>query len=79
MIATEGRTDHVEVTIDDLFVEHYDPPKVPPKTSAAMKGRRHHGMRRVVPHPTSLAGIGLIGATFLAAGWIAYKAFSKRR
>ncbi|MBX3230529.1 MAG: hypothetical protein KIT84_02650 [Labilithrix sp.] len=69
MMPTEGRTDHVEVTIDALFVEHYDPPKVPPKTSAAMKGRR----RRVVPHPRSLVGIGLIGAALAGAGLLVFK------
>lgn len=71
-------TDHIEVTIDDLFVEHYDPPKVPPKISAAMKGRRSTRERRdriarFVPHPRSLLGGGVIGVAILGAGYLVYK------
>jgi len=68
-------TDHVEVTIEDLFIEHYDPPKVPPKTSAAMKGPRvtRGRGRRIVPHPKSLLGAGLIGVVLAGAGFLAFK------
>ena len=56
--------EHVEVTIDDLFIEHYDPPVVPPKVSAAMKAAR----RRRVPHHKSLLGILLLGGLIAGAG-----------
>ena len=65
-----GRTDHIEVTIDDLFIEHYDPPAVPPKTSAALKGRRYaeKPARRKIPHPKSLLGLLLLGGLITGAG-----------
>ena len=77
-----GKTDHVEVTIDDLFIEHYDPPVVPPKTSAAMKGdprkRREAGKtralsRRKIPHPASLLGLLLLGGLITGAGVVGYR------
>lgn len=81
------RTDHVEVTIDDLILEHYDPPAVPPKTSAAMKGdpalrhgrsKKSGAMRRVLPHPSSLLGMLLLGGVTAGAGLVGrllYKRF----
>lgn len=68
-------TDHVEVTIEDLFVEHYDPPKVPPKTSSAMKATRRRS-QRIVPHPKSLLGVGLLsaaGVVLMGASVLAYR------
>ena len=65
-------SEHVEVTLDDLFIEHYDPPAVPPKVSAAMKGRR----RRALPHHQSLLGRILLGgliAGSLVGGLLGYK------
>ena len=86
-----GRTpvDHVEVEIDDLIMEHFDPPAVPPKTSAAMKGdpalrRKRSGqtsaMRRVLPHPGSLLGMVLLGGLTAGAGLVAgllYKRYTR--
>lgn len=74
-----GKTDHVEVTIDDLFIEHYDPPVVPPKTSAAMKGdpskRKHDAsaVRRKIPHPKSFLGLLLLGGLITGAGLLGYR------
>lgn len=62
-------SEHVEVTLDDLFIEHYDPPAVPPKVSAAMKARK----RRAVPHPQSLLGILVLGGLIAGAGLLGYK------
>ena len=61
-------SEHVEVTLDDLFIEHYDPPAVPPKVSAAMKGAR-----RRVPHHRSLLGILMLGGLIAGAGILSYK------
>lgn len=64
-------SEHVEVLLDDLFIEHYDPPAVPPKVSAAMKGRRR------VPHHKSLLGMLLLGGAITGliagAGLLGYK------
>lgn len=74
--------DHVEVEIDDLIIEHFDPPAVPPKISAAMKGdpalRRKRsasstGMRRLLPHPSSLLGMVLLGGLTAGAAFLLYK------
>ena len=61
-------SEHVEVTLDDLFIEHYDPPAVPPKVSAAMKAAR-----RRVPHRKSLLGILMLGGLIAGAGILSYK------
>ncbi len=71
-----GLTDHAEVTIDELFVEHYDPPAVPPKVSSAMKAARRREAKermRLVPHPKSLLGIGFIGVAVAGAGFLAFR------
>lgn len=64
---TVPHSEYVEVTVDDLIIEHYDPPPVPPKVSAAMKGRRR------VPHHRSLLGLFLLGGLLAGAGFLGYK------
>lgn len=66
---TVPHDEHVEVRLDDLIIEHYDPPAVPPKVSAAMSRRR----RRAVPHRRSLLGILLLGGLIAGAGLLGYK------
>ena len=72
-------TDHVEVTIEDLFLEHYDSPdrggRGVPEVSAAVEGPRATRGRalRIVPHPKSLLGAGIIGAALVGAGFLVFK------
>jgi hypothetical protein len=66
--ATVPESEHVEVTLDDLFIEHYDPPAVPPKVSSAMKAAR-----RRVPHHKSLLGLVMLGGLIAGAGFLSYR------
>lgn len=66
--------EHVEVRLDDLVIEHYDPPAVPPKVSAAMSRRR-----RALPHHRSLLGLLLLGGLIAGAGLLGYKRWIVRR
>jgi hypothetical protein len=60
--------DEIEVTIEDLFIEHYEPP-VPAKASSPLKTIA----KRKIPHPTSLLGIALLGGLIVGAGFLGYR------
>jgi hypothetical protein len=57
--------DEVEVTIEDLFIEHYEP-VFPAKPVQAVAKRR-------IPHPTSILGIALLGGLIVGAGFLGYR------
>lgn len=62
-----GKTDHVEVTIDDLFIESYGPPVRKPEHTTSKPSNRIGLAPRKIPHPTSLLGILLLGGLITGA------------